>query len=132
GQALCRLHVAQVSRVYKVEGACLRRHNVGRAKLAQTQGPESTGVPDRDQPVTGEEKHRIGPLYMVEGVHYRSHEVGCAGARHLVQDNLSVRAGRKDRAVQLQLLPGPAGVRQVAVVAKRDLSAVTVHKEWLS
>ena len=91
-QNLSGLDVAQVSRVYKVEGAGLRRHNIGRPKLPQTQGPESTRVPDRDQPVTRKEKHRIGALYLVKCVHYRSHKVWGAGAGHLVQDNFGIRA----------------------------------------
>ncbi len=128
--------VAHVARPDEVEGAGLARHAGGpRAvavcDLAERERAEAVRVADGDEGVVGQNHERERTLDLRERVEHLVDAAGAAALRDQVEDEFAVGRRLKQRTALLEALPQLARVREVAVVAERDVARLVVDDEGL-
>src|SRR5215510_10425244 len=123
--------VADVVGADQVEGACLRREYRGPVEFAHAERAKSARVAHGYDALGRGEKHREGALVVLQRLDDRVDDVPFAGAGDPVQHDFGVRGRREDRALQFESISGLGRVRQIAIVAERDLAEAAFDQERL-
>ena len=133
GDDLARLHVAQELCAYGVERAALAGDDPAAVYLAYAQRAEAYGVAHGYELARAHDREGIGAL---EAVHRAGDRLldgagAYALARDGVGDDLGVRGGAEDGAVELVALAQLGGVREVAVVREGHAALDVADDEGL-
>jgi hypothetical protein len=128
---LAGLDVAHVLGLDQVEGAGLRRQDVGVLPPSDHQRAKPVGIAHADQLAVGQEHQRVRAGDLAQGGDQPGHRIELRDLGHQVDDALGVAGGLEDRASGLEAGAQLVGVDQVAVVGDGDRAARVVEQERL-
>src|SRR5215510_5243566 len=123
--------VADVVSADQVEGAGLRREDRSPVEFAHTERAKSARVAHGYDALGRGEKHREGALVVLQRLDDRVDDVPLPGAGDPVQHDFGVGGRREYRALHFEPMSSLGRVRQIAVVAERDLAEAALDQERL-
>ena len=112
----------------QVQGAALRREDIGAVFPADAERPEPVGITEAEDLAFAHEHDRERAL---DTAQRRKHASRVARLRQQVQDDLAINRGLKDGALAFEFLPQLGGVDQIAVMTDRDLPATGIDDKRL-
>ena len=129
---LTRQDVAHELCADDVEAAGLRREDpAALLRLAEAERTEALRIAGADELVLGHDRQAVAALDHLEALDDAFLDCLLVGARDEVHDDFRIDGGLEDRALLLELMANLGGIRQVAVVGKRDLAARVVDEQRL-
>ena len=128
---LAGLHFANVFRIDQIERARFRRRHPRAVEAAQNQRTETARIANRVHFIAREHQQRIRAFHLAQRVGDRAGKISRGAARDQMHDHFGVACRLENRAAMFELAAHFDRVRQVAVVAQRELALVAIDHHGL-